>query len=1390
MKPFRYAGFLVTLALMLIAFSLWRVSTLNLAAASASFSPWQRGQRVTVQLRSSSYSTTIQGLSIFGDGGCPNGNSAQSPNTPTVTAPLAYECKEEKLSGQAVVTFPTGMIAGTLDGNGDLVLDAPAKFTGSVQITGVISQNIGDNRRFLELTSFFCPSVRDTKQISLSPTVWSANYDCSFNKLNRLSNGNYGLSGLQIRYFGGRLDLRSSVSAEYAAATTCPALGLQNGEADLAQPCPPARLLVEAQSEVLAGNFGSVRVTARKADGTLDAGYNGPVQVSLASGTTPKLACLLKPNAPCAATQTMTLVNGNLIEGLSLRTPEQELTRNTVLRANDPPLAGNVVIKAEVGNVNVTGETRVKSPLDLKIDRIEVQQGYKPVFASDQDGPWVQYRDLLIRIFLDANRTEFKDYASIRDISASLTVRNQAGAQIEGSPFPLKLSAFAKGTERPNDPYVFQMAPDAQGSDSLNHVLYATQEQLNLSVKLDDVYPDKDPSNNEKTLPPLRFVTSKPMTVLYSPAMLKTATQNTGCPNEASIANEINLAQLAYPVSFPESRGQLRFIQAPNPNKTDACEVLTGDPLPLRPITRWWFWLNRTKRSDVKAWVYFVHRNFFPLTDRPSHAGISDKLGGSVAIVSDKCLGPDTDTQCGILAHELGHIFDLGDTYQSTAVTPVRSPNNPPQGDAAGNPVGLGTYSWFHHRFTVSNTDFVDYMGSSFTPWTDRVNWNFLRTQLLPPANATAAEAPDTLAEAAAADNFVIVQGQIRKNGAAEFTTCYTLTGAGLASAADNGDYVIETLDANAAVLNSLSFTPNFRPTDSDVDLDAASFSYALPFSSAVRQLRIRSAAGILATRQVSAAAPVVSFTTDFGGQTLTGKQTVRWNGSDADGNALRYSLFYSPDGQLQIPLALETTDTSHEWDTAETPAGSAARLTLTATDGVNATTIESRTFTLFNHAPNVVILTPAFLQQFKTGETVNLSASFYDAEDGWVFRPNFEWSSDLQGALGTGRQLTVNSLQVGAHRITAAGADSQGARGSATITIIIRADNFSNLEAAPGNADFGTVMVGQTRDLKLSVQNTGNAPFTVNAVASNNPQFRVLSPATPFTVAARSQQEVSVRFAPLAAGDQSGALAIAANASNHASLNIALTGKATGATARAVATVSAASYSGQTLAPESIVAAFGTNLATSVAVADTTPLPTSLAGTTVRVRDSLGTERPAPLFFVAPQQVNYLIPAGTAAGAATVTVTSGDGALSLGNVTIAAVAPGLFAANANGQGVPAAIIVRVANNGAQTTELVSRFDPATQRFVAAPIEFTADTSAIVLVLFGTGWRFRSAPMATTVTIGGVNAPVQYVGAQPTLTGLDQINVELPRSLIGRGEVDVMVAVDGKAANIVRVNVR
>ncbi|MGE0127155.1 MAG: FG-GAP-like repeat-containing protein [Blastocatellales bacterium] len=239
------------------------------------------------------------------------------------------------------------------------------------------------------------------------------------------------------------------------------------------------------------------------------------------------------------------------------------------------------------------------------------------------------------------------------------------------------------------------------------------------------------------------------------------------------------------------------------------------------------------------------------------------------------------------------------------------------------------------------------------------------------------------------------------------------------------------------------------------------------------------------------------------------------------------------------------------------------------------------------------------------------------------------------------------------------------------------------------------------------------------------------------------------------------------------------------------VVTVSAASFGSlPTVSADSIVAAFGVGLATATQVATTLPLPATLAGTTVKVLDAVGVERSAPLFFVSANQVNYLIPPGVATGPALVTVTAGDGRVSTGTVEVSTVAPGLFTADASGRGVPAANALLFRPDGSSSSQQVARFDPATSRFVAEPLDLGPAGARLFLVLFGTGVKARTDPAEVTARIGGVDAPVAYAGAQGGFVGLDQLNIEIPRDLAGRGEVEVEVIVDGQTTNIVTINIR
>ncbi len=240
------------------------------------------------------------------------------------------------------------------------------------------------------------------------------------------------------------------------------------------------------------------------------------------------------------------------------------------------------------------------------------------------------------------------------------------------------------------------------------------------------------------------------------------------------------------------------------------------------------------------------------------------------------------------------------------------------------------------------------------------------------------------------------------------------------------------------------------------------------------------------------------------------------------------------------------------------------------------------------------------------------------------------------------------------------------------------------------------------------------------------------------------------------------------------------------------VAAISAASFLGGSLAPESIVAGFGAGLASGTEIASTVPLPTTLLGTTVRVRDKVGFERTAPLFFVSPGQINFQIPAATAPGKATITITTGQGNQAVSSSTIVLiepVAPGLFSASASGQGTAAAIVVRVKADGTQSFEPVVRLDEF-NRLVAVPIDLGPETDQVFLILFGAGWRHIGDLSLAKALIDDVDAPVAYAGPQGSFVGQDQLNIRLPRSLAGKGEVPVYVSIDGKIANPVTVTIR
>ncbi|MCI0389215.1 MAG: hypothetical protein MOB07_10705 [Acidobacteria bacterium] len=104
--------------------------------------------------------------------------------------------------------------------------------------------------------------------------------------------------------------------------------------------------------------------------------------------------------------------------------------------------------------------------------------------------------------------------------------------------------------------------------------------------------------------------------------------------------------------------------------------------------------------------------------------------------------------------------------------------------------------------------------------------------------------------------------------------------------------------------------------------------------------------------------------------------------------------------------------------------------------------------------------------------------------------------------------------------------------------------------------------------------------------------------------------------------------------------------------------------------------------------------------------------------------------------------------------------------------------------------EPVARFDQAQNGFVPIPIDLGDEGDQVYLVLYGTGIRYRGGLANVTVTVGRTAVDALYAGPAPGFEGLDQVNARLPRSLMGRGAIDVALTVDGKPANMAQVSVK
>jgi hypothetical protein len=87
----------------------------------------------------------------------------------------------------------------------------------------------------------------------------------------------------------------------------------------------------------------------------------------------------------------------------------------------------------------------------------------------------------------------------------------------------------------------------------------------------------------------------------------------------------------------------------------------------------------------------------------------------------------------------------------------------------------------------------------------------------------------------------------------------------------------------------------------------------------------------------------------------------------------------------------------------------------------------------------------------------------------------------------------------------------------------------------------------------------------------------------------------------------------------------------------------------------------------------------------------------------------------------------------------------------------------------------------------ASPIDLESPGDKVVLQFFAAG---VSGPAEVHAQIAGEDAPVLYAGPAGQFPGLEQVSIQIPRGLAGRGDADVTLTVDNQTSNPVRIHIQ
>ena len=237
-------------------------------------------------------------------------------------------------------------------------------------------------------------------------------------------------------------------------------------------------------------------------------------------------------------------------------------------------------------------------------------------------------------------------------------------------------------------------------------------------------------------------------------------------------------------------------------------------------------------------------------------------------------------------------------------------------------------------------------------------------------------------------------------------------------------------------ILYRQHFEPGARP-DSEGDEPSGALVVTPSFPTATRH-ELYIDGELVDKRERSKTPPEVTIIAPEPGATLEEGTEIAWEMNDADGDAVKAFVRYSPDGESGwIPLGPLTENERLRLKASLLPSSTSAQIEVRVTDGFDTSRDVVGNLRLGpNRLPRASILQPSDGRFVGDGANVTFVGQAVDPEDGELEEDALTWWSSIDGFLGEGTTLNVSELSQGAHVIDLVAEDTAGAEGRTSVTL------------------------------------------------------------------------------------------------------------------------------------------------------------------------------------------------------------------------------------------------------------------------------------------------------------------------------------------------------------------